>query len=154
MSSFCIGAIASDRFRFIVQSHRKQMTANQVSYLVQGGGRRWQFIFANVPRRLLKACAYLSAFVGRKRGIKKKWMFPRDMTRDPALFDGIWTGDLEDMRSRSQKCTYADVLYVLGDYLALLLRKNKCRKSRKTITLPMSFHEKENSCRTYMHVYA
>ncbi len=30
MSSFCIGAIACDRFRFIVQSHRKQMTANQV----------------------------------------------------------------------------------------------------------------------------
>ena len=30
MSSFCIGAIACDRFRFIVQAHRKQMTANQV----------------------------------------------------------------------------------------------------------------------------
>ena len=31
MSSFCIGAIACDRFRFIVQPHRKQMTANMVS---------------------------------------------------------------------------------------------------------------------------
>ena len=31
MSSFCIGAIACDRFRFIVQPTRKQMTAKQVS---------------------------------------------------------------------------------------------------------------------------
>jgi hypothetical protein len=30
MSSFCIGAIACDRFRYIVQSHRTQMTAKQV----------------------------------------------------------------------------------------------------------------------------
>ena len=30
MSSFCIGAIACDRFRFIVQSQKKQMTAYQV----------------------------------------------------------------------------------------------------------------------------
>ena len=30
MSSFCIGAIACDRFRFIVQPHKAQMTANQV----------------------------------------------------------------------------------------------------------------------------
>ena len=30
MSSFCIGAIACDRFRFIVQPTRKQMTAKQV----------------------------------------------------------------------------------------------------------------------------
>ncbi len=30
MSSFCIGAIACDRFRFIVQAHLRQMTANQV----------------------------------------------------------------------------------------------------------------------------
>jgi hypothetical protein len=30
MSSFCIGAIACDRFRFIVQSHKKQMTSKQV----------------------------------------------------------------------------------------------------------------------------
>ncbi len=31
MSSFCIGAIACDRFRFIIHSHRKQMTAPLVS---------------------------------------------------------------------------------------------------------------------------
>ncbi len=31
MSSFCIAAIACDRFRFIVQPQRKQMTATQVS---------------------------------------------------------------------------------------------------------------------------
>ena len=31
MSSFCIGAIACDRFRFIMQPHKKQMTAKQVS---------------------------------------------------------------------------------------------------------------------------
>lgn len=31
MSSFCIGAIACDRFRFIMQPHATQMTANQVS---------------------------------------------------------------------------------------------------------------------------
>ncbi len=30
MSSFCIGAIACDRFRFIVQSEEPQMTAKQV----------------------------------------------------------------------------------------------------------------------------
>ena len=30
MSSFCIGAIACDRFRFIVQSQKKQMTAKMV----------------------------------------------------------------------------------------------------------------------------
>jgi len=30
MSSFCIGAIACDRFRFIMQPHKKQMTAKQV----------------------------------------------------------------------------------------------------------------------------
>ncbi|TRY72733.1 hypothetical protein TCAL_11189 [Tigriopus californicus] len=39
MSSFCIGAIACDRFRFIVQSHRKQMTAKQafvVSFVLGG----------------------------------------------------------------------------------------------------------------------
>ena len=30
MSSFCIGAIACDRFRYIVQSSRKQMTTMQV----------------------------------------------------------------------------------------------------------------------------
>ena len=34
MSSFCIGAIACDRFRFIVQSHKRQMTAGQVSICV------------------------------------------------------------------------------------------------------------------------
>ena len=32
MSSFCIGAIACDRFRFIVQAQKKQMTANQVMH--------------------------------------------------------------------------------------------------------------------------
>jgi hypothetical protein len=30
LSSFCIGAIACDRFRFIMQPHKKQMTAGQV----------------------------------------------------------------------------------------------------------------------------
>ena len=35
MSSFCIGAIACDRFRFIVQNNLPQMTANQViHYLI------------------------------------------------------------------------------------------------------------------------
>lgn len=33
MSSFCIGAIACDRFRYIVQGHLTQMTATQVSTL-------------------------------------------------------------------------------------------------------------------------
>jgi hypothetical protein len=31
MSSFCIGAIACDRFRFIMQPHKKQMTPKQVN---------------------------------------------------------------------------------------------------------------------------
>ena len=34
MSSFCIGAIACDRFRFIMQPHKTQMTANQVTVLL------------------------------------------------------------------------------------------------------------------------
>lgn len=33
MSSFCIGAIACDRFRYIVQNNRPQMTATQVTHL-------------------------------------------------------------------------------------------------------------------------
>lgn len=32
MSSFCIGAIACDRFRYIVQNNRPQMTATQVTH--------------------------------------------------------------------------------------------------------------------------
>jgi hypothetical protein len=38
MSSFCIGAIACDRFRFIMQPQKSQMTAKQVpSTDIEGG---------------------------------------------------------------------------------------------------------------------
>ena len=67
MSSFCIGAIACDRFRFITQPQKPQMTAKQVSMKAfynsladwQSGNRGWntcktfsvvtEFLYQQVP---------------------------------------------------------------------------------------------------------